>query len=431
MIYLTPTDPISKVAFSTRCHTCLRRAGIKTVSDLMEYGRDKLPRIRNFGAKGVNEVIQFLDLLRAGGGDYRLVSQEGLPISVIEKTDGAHVPMLFHNADGVLCQDIPLESVGLSVRALKGLKQAGYDYASQLINVTEKQLLTNRNLCNLSNSGIHKIVEKIQAVKFFEVKENKDKETENLDCLNYVTVISQLIPIHNGRLYHELLPIFDHANEMGVAPDNEELFAVPYLREAVKDKIIYFLSGLTFGAHINEVESLFSDNIISNKILWNIITEMESNGQICIGDKIESRKMTLLEYAKSALNEKEYDIFIRRLRGTSLKDIGDIYEITKERVRQITKRCLHNKVRKGIVLFEDKYIEVMKKYYITKEDFIYGFDEDGIVWNYLNLLMPIITNKTSKEPRLRLEQLITDESFPVEIRRGAERAIYGNCLINP
>jgi hypothetical protein len=253
MTCLTSDDLIEKAGLSTRCYNGLRRAGIKTIADLTEYDCEKLLEIRKLGAKSVSEVGQFLDLLKSGTGNFRLVSPDDMLAIVSEEVYDASAHMSFRNADGILCQDIPIENIGLSVRAFNCLKRARYNSASQLIDVTKEKLSSIRNL---GRHSISEILQKVNAITFTEASTIHVACEENLQCKTFVFAISELISTHGGNLYQALLPIFERAGFEGRMVDSEELFEIPYLRDAAKDKIAILLSGFTFGADIDEVIAL-------------------------------------------------------------------------------------------------------------------------------------------------------------------------------
>lgn len=59
---------IEELDVSVRAYNCLKRAGIKTVADIVERGKDGLIGIRNMGVKQREEVIQKIEAL---GGEMK------------------------------------------------------------------------------------------------------------------------------------------------------------------------------------------------------------------------------------------------------------------------------------------------------------------------------------------------------------------------
>ena len=68
MLYLTREDSLELLPLSARSSNCLRRAGIHTVGQLLDYPADKWLDIRNMGTKSVDEVLDLAARIRAGDG---------------------------------------------------------------------------------------------------------------------------------------------------------------------------------------------------------------------------------------------------------------------------------------------------------------------------------------------------------------------------
>jgi len=413
MIYLTPEDIIESAGLSIRCNNALRRAGIYTIGDLLAHDRDKIPEIRNLGAKSINEIHAFLEKVSSDAGDVRIFSSDNERLSDMRIAEKPAV--LFRDDNGVLRKDISLEELDLSVRSYNCLKNAGYDFASKLIGITEEVLLS---INNLGRNSVIEILTKMATIYFPENSDDLASISENFPCKAFVSEVTKTFALHGGKLYQELLPIFERADEEGKTVDLAEIFSVKILRDAIKSKIMAFLSTFTFGVDKAELMELFTDAIPDYTLIEAIIDEMESEGQIIVGNKIECRKMTILEYVQQIPNERSRDFFLKRLQGLTLEEIGSQFGgVTRERVRQIVAKCMKSKP--GVI--EDKYIEVYSKYNFSLKDFTLAFGEDEIVYNYLTMVC-------DKREALPVEELLIDESFPAEIRRSAERIVYKNYI---
>ena len=53
--------PIEEMDLSVRSYNCLKRAGMNTIQDLLKKSRNDMFKVRNLGAKSVEEVIQKLE----------------------------------------------------------------------------------------------------------------------------------------------------------------------------------------------------------------------------------------------------------------------------------------------------------------------------------------------------------------------------------
>jgi|GEM_PF-462113 len=424
IIYLIPNDSIEKITafISTRSYNGLRRANIKTIADLIEYDHEKLTQVRNLGATSIKEIIAFIDYLKLGTGKFRIVSSDELQKIKIAQNDIETV-IVFYDDAGILRDDIPLENLNFSKRTYNWLKHSGYDFASQLVVVTEKQLFEIRNL---GLSSVNEIMKKIKSLNFSEPQKDKSSVAENELCKSFASEISKQFPaIHGGKLYHELLPIYENAEKTGTIADKKELFANVYLRNAVKDKILSFVSDFNFGAYPTDIMLLFPEDIIEFNIIEEIIEEMKADGKIIVnkfGNRIECKKISILEYEPDEKIKKDWDKFLKRLQGLTLDEIGTQYNISKSRVGQIILNLMRF-LRKTVVFSEDKYIDIFKKYAFFQKDFMLAFDESEAAHNYIN----IACEKSGEQP---LEELVEDESYPIEVRKGAEKAIAARIAKN-
>ena len=54
---------IEELDLSVRAFNCLKRAGVNTVSDLINKSQDEMMKVRNLGKKSLEEVLAKLDSL--------------------------------------------------------------------------------------------------------------------------------------------------------------------------------------------------------------------------------------------------------------------------------------------------------------------------------------------------------------------------------
>ena len=54
---------IEELDLSVRAFNCLKRAGVNTVSDLINKSQDEIMKVRNLGKKSLEEVLAKLDSL--------------------------------------------------------------------------------------------------------------------------------------------------------------------------------------------------------------------------------------------------------------------------------------------------------------------------------------------------------------------------------
>lgn len=79
MLYLTREDSLELLPLSARSSNCLRRAGIHTVGQLLDYPADKWLDIRNLGQKSADELTSLAARIRAGDG-FQMVASKPKPL---------------------------------------------------------------------------------------------------------------------------------------------------------------------------------------------------------------------------------------------------------------------------------------------------------------------------------------------------------------
>lgn len=152
MQYVTRLDDISVLPLSVRLSNCLRKTNIQTIGDMIDYPQNNdWTSIRNMGAKSIEEVNRWIDLLNHGASDeYCLVDQQ----TKVQAVSGVAVS----NEEDE--QDKALEELHLSVRAHNCLKNAGIEYVSQLLGKSVDNLMAMKGMGKGSAEEVFAVVEK-------------------------------------------------------------------------------------------------------------------------------------------------------------------------------------------------------------------------------------------------------------------------------
>ena len=394
---------IEKIGLSRRSHNALRRAGVHTVNQMLELDREKLLNIKNLGAKSIDEIKTLQNELR-NGTHFELVG-----------TSNIKDITFFSNELGTQCKDIPLGKLALSFRANRILTEAGYDFASKLLGITAEDLL---ELPNMGKGTVAEILSKIGELNFEKAEENDEENIQSeKNCMEFVTSFINHIPANVGHLFRTLLPEFESAYESGKPVDKSILFEAPILRGIIKDKIIDVLADRSFGIGAEELLSLFPETLVPENAVNMMLSELLSEGKIRKGEMIEIIRPNLWAYVDSISDNKQREILKLRLQGKTLEEIGAVCGgVTRERIRQIIKKCICNK---RITIEEDKYQKIYKAYSFSKENFSLAFNTDDSVYIYLTLVCDTAGS-------LHIEQFLEDAYYPIEFRKGAENVVYKN-----
>jgi len=404
-------DPIAKVDLSTRSYNALYQANVRTIGALLKLDYTQMLGIRNLGAKCTNE-IEFLQKEIRSGVRYKLVDANSAEIANIRQVETIPV---FLDTSGTPRKDIPLKQLGLSYRANRILTEAGYDFTSKLLGVTSEQLLA---LPNMGKGSAEEVLSKIANVEFEKVRPNSPENMlAEKYCMKFVSSLINHLPVQTGEACQALLPYFKNALENDETISKDILFTTSVLRNAVINKIITALEKSSFGVSREDLIVLFSDSPVPEHIVNEILRELSAAGKIYIGQTIEIIRPNLWEYIDTIQNDKHREMFRLRLQGKTLEEISVLFGgITRERVRQITKKCMD---KKRVVIEEDKYQEIYKTYSFSKEEFLLAFNTDESVYIYMTLVC-------DKAGSLSTEQFLEDANYPAELRKGAERVVYKN-----
>lgn len=123
------------------------------------------------------------------------------------------------------------------------------------------------------------------------------------------------------------------------------------------------------------------------------IDQLKTN-DVCMIDERGVRliKESVVEFVENKLDAKDRYIIKSRACGKTLEEIGQFFNITRERVRQKEKRV----ITKMFCFTEDSYAEIFEKYNFTSDLFCLLFDEDEVVYFYLEKKYNLGTTKPSK-----------------------------------
>ena len=91
---------------------------------------------------------------------------------------------------------------------------------------------------------------------------------------------------------------------------------------------------------------------------------------------------SVMDYVESWKNDCERETMLCKLNGVSLKSIAATIGIPESRIRE--------KIRKVLIyrpaLYEDRYIDIYRKYNFTCEDFCKLFGTEPYVYHYLSMI---------------------------------------------
>ena len=401
MLYVTREDVIDTLALSARSNNSLHRAGIHTVGQLMDYPADAWLNIRNLGQKSMAELQEIRARLAESRG---LMLVESRPQTPARQAAPPRLP------------EIPIEELGLSVRAVNALTAAGIRTAAGLSDATRDSLMSIKNM---GAKTVREILDKLNAIRK-EMWLAADPALTDTGPIpqDGLYDIARAFAVFPDLTQSEVLRQLTICRKEHPEADAPELLPLLYqtglIRREARNRILQLLDRREDGmSRQSLLEHLPAGT--SGEVLEGLLDELIRREQAAWrGDLAVRRYPTALEFAQRLGDERSRDILLSRLHGETLEETGQRYGLTRERVRQITQKALSHRPR----LREDRYQYLFEQYEFSREEFRLAFDEPAEVYNYLEML------RTRGGQRKPIQEILKDEKVSVSFRRKAERAVY-------
>ena len=308
-----------------------------------------------------------------------------------------------------------IDKLGLSVRCYNALTKAGVKTVSQFMKVDDARVVGIRNMGARSIEEMQKTKQKIKVISPYDDESNITTASEK-ECMKAVFSLLGILPCHPGELFKSLLPDFENRQNAPANPGNPEWNPV-FLRKLVRQHMLEVLEKNPFGLDYGEFIGFYKDSPIARKEVLAIYGELVGAGEVTGGSVVHLNKPSLRDYALGIENKKHGEMFMMRLMGKTLEEIGENFgHVTREGVRQVINKCIE---RKKVLVREDRYVGVFQTYDFTKNDFLQIFEVDDFCYVYLTLMC---TKTRKAEPHLFIE----DKNYPAALRKKAEEILFRN-----
>lgn len=376
---------VNSLGLSVRASNALNRMQIHTLEQLLNTPIEEIKEGKNIGAKTIVEIETFCKSYLEGEVDIdSLITKE----SVKEKEERTFSEdeleeMSHHN----------ITELELSARAENGLLRIGCDTLSKLANISEKDL---REMKGLGAKTRDEILNKREAwtesnLYVADHEENGEMISEYEKAF-YEKVSEILCPIKRlfWRQLRDLLlenDIMQQEDDFSLQRINDKfIFTVIQLDEFDLPLKNYFKNLVPEG--IIQTENL-RDKIDKGNLGFDgtVLIERILDGKICKqrDNNIYLDKSNVVQYLQkheSDFEPRKYESFVRRLNGESLQEIGDVFDLSRERVRQILVKMAKKMPR----LYEDYYRFPYEYFKFSKGEFCNAFPECGAIgYEYLSI----------------------------------------------
>lgn len=373
--------PIEALELSVRSYHGLRRAHINYIGDLIKLEEKELMNLENIGAKSCKEILDKVHAFLKGDDVNLYYGNEKKRTAKSEKKV----------IGGRLIDDIPLEELGLSVRAYNCFKRANIYLLSQIVVMSEEQMLS---LHNMGVGTVKEVIEKINDLYESGIIVADQYEAEAQRILNN---------------YYE-----------------SEEFTESVLCEV---KNIIQKNGhnaITREKIISRVTIQADEDILRNAVSG-ALERMSENQELVYESGGYYYNYPSVYDAIKVLAENHQAIIKERLQGKTLNEIGNDKGITRERVRQIIATDL-NRLKLGskkivpIFFFkEDKYKYLYEGYDISIAEWLSIIQKEEYMYHYLQ--------SQYKRGSLSLVYAVDDDQIEVEIRKRIQAKNDENYII--
>lgn len=357
--------PIEQLRLSVRASNVLHRMGIHTFEELIDTPIESIAQQRNIGVKTLDEIKSVLQ-------NTGLIIEQATDGNSAESTE----PIGFSNEQLAEMSRHSIDELGLSERPYNALHRAG------CLTIDKVALLAEPDFAQMKGLG-KKSVEEIRDSVNLWIRENivfengTPQEPTNADLkilLQWAS--SSLEPIMHlywKQLYDYIITTDD--SERIQVGDRDVALRTVLLLPQIHNKFKSFWESISIKGMITPIA--LSDHIASLDLPFDseflVDTALEGNIIVKFRDVfLVSRDSFLDAYDKICDPEdRAAQILQFRTEGESLQDIGDLFDLTRERVRQITVKL----VRKFPRLFEDYFSEPYQHFHLLKAQFLRAFPE--------------------------------------------------------
>ncbi len=375
--------------FSTRTLNVLQSHNIHSIAELKNYSLDEIKCWRNLGSKTFDELLDALS-------QYSEIKKSEINI-------------------GLCISENEYKFYKIPIDIYNEIKNQSYITCKQLIELFDKyETISYSESITLD---ILFVSNQYKETELFNFCENVVKEYNSFFYYLRHTVASVLVCIIKciklEKLSNEDVINYHPSFCNIICSDNKCI-------EIIKSKIFDTLSQLKEPIEESRLFDLYPVFLTKSGILSSILMEMEKESLLKKQRNMyEVIRPSVSSYIKGVKDKKIKDILTRKIiKGQTLEEIGAIYNVSRERIRQIVNKYFI-KPTKDIIFAEDEYAYIYKKYKFSKDQSKLIFGE--LTSNYFQTKYDSLDND--------LEDCLDDKTIPENIRRKIRtKIIYTNYI---
>lgn len=310
---------LEELGLSTRSYNAIRRHNIQTVEGLLEVIESgEIANIRNLGSNSINEILQVVENIktrRVVRGTEEDASQDNVEIDVVVRYFPENKFAMFRT----YCSD------------------RGIDTVQKLKNIDFSELMRSRGFGLTKLNAIRERLQQIEVEPGVIVQE--DEQPIAVNTFDKIHGSNEFLQISVLCRFGVPSSATGRFSEIGI-----RTFAD--IKREPKSKIAQVL-GIQNYTKLEEALKQFEIPLID-----------------IVG-----------EYLKTFEQNKEFDIYVRRAEGDTLQEIGEAYNLTRERVRQHCSK-FKRAVMPMILALAQGLEDANSDHYIKEEQVLSVFDND-------------------------------------------------------
>lgn len=369
--------PIKSLNLSMRATNTLHRMGIFEVEQLLNTPIEQIAEQKNAGIKTIAEIHAVVNQIISGD-----MSIEGLNVSVSDSFKTEKRVYSEEQIEEMSCHYII--ELNLSNRAKNALKKIDCNTLDKLALMTEEDI---RNLKGLGAKTSQEIL--CQLKQWVEDNMFLSEDDESVDSISteevkfyreLATKVSPIVRMYWKQLrnivYESGLSDVIESVNLGFVSDDciSKVLNLEEFEIGLRNLFLKFApNGITRVENLKTVfaslDLEFDTNILIEKIINDNICTVK--GEYCYLNRIHIMQYVMENCMNSGDRDKE--IITRRMQGENLQAIGELYGLSRERVRQI----LVKTVKKFPLMYEDYFQEPYEYFRFSKEEFCKTFPSCG------------------------------------------------------
>lgn len=431
---------VESLALTTRPYYCIRRAGIHTLTKLLQTSVEDLASSKNMGTKSVEEIVLVTErYLQKNIKSVIDKGSEGINESHCDETNP--LPMedtyLCDDRNKTLIEDIPLGKLSLSVRTSNAMARCGYHYVHEIADFTYDDF---KQIKNMGDKSAREIYEKVQTFlkEYRESSETrkitpdaKTKAAENAPKV--ISILKSFRQECEACGANELINVGEELlkkarlNDIVLLCSIEEfndVYKNPNVISAVESRIVNSLNQHRIeGMSLDEIKDVLPKSL-TEESLTKRLNDLIERGIVKYTDKYFTFYPLFSDVLTESTDDRGAQVIIMRTKGKTLEEIAQsIGGLTRERVRQIESRFMEKLLSKYCQMDEDKYKYIFITYELDDRLMVkyLGFSDETIYY-----LKYKYKENNKKQPID--ESALDNQMLPISLKKQIEKYILSKKI---